>query len=315
MMIPDPPATNTETPPVEPTPEPEGDTTPPTIISVSPANEATGVDIDVEIVITFSEPMDRDSAEAAYLSEELPSSGVSFAWNEESTVMTVIPNSPLTLPSGTDPEQVQARTYRYVVLNTAKDVAGNALESGTFSFSSLREIRRVFGSMQDRSLTGNYRSNDDYGNNECQRNNRDTMCVGDVNATNQLRGFMTFDAVEAPEGTRRVSMAEVAFEITGTAGQPFQRLNDLLGEHVAFQQINLQAFNAQPLMSLGVVADAGGVGSILTADVREAVQADIENQRRTQFRFRFQTAANNNMFDAIASSWDTHQLNVTFVVE
>lgn len=69
--------TPTPTTPTTPTPEP--DTTPPTVVSISPANGATAIESDANIIITFSEGMDQAATEAAYQSADLPTSEVSFS--------------------------------------------------------------------------------------------------------------------------------------------------------------------------------------------------------------------------------------------
>jgi uncharacterized protein YceK len=65
--------TTTPTPPA-----PGSDTTSPTVVSISPPNGAKGVKDDENIIITFSEKMDKAATQAAYQSADLPASEVTF---------------------------------------------------------------------------------------------------------------------------------------------------------------------------------------------------------------------------------------------
>lgn len=101
-----------------------GDTTPPSIISVTPANGAANVEITQNVVLVFSESMDKTSVQSAF---SMKTSGAdvpgSVAWSSQDTVMTFTPSSPLSYSS---------RFYANVT-TAAKDVAGNSLPS---AFSS-----------------------------------------------------------------------------------------------------------------------------------------------------------------------------------
>lgn len=120
-------------------PDPEDDLTPPTIISISPEDGAKGVPSDSPIVITFSEPMDHVSTEAAYESATLPAGRVTFDWNDDSTVLTVLPIDGLQYASGTTPSS-PAKVYSIAISSTAEDRAGNQLEDVAWSFATLRTI-------------------------------------------------------------------------------------------------------------------------------------------------------------------------------
>ena len=116
------------------------DTTRPTIVSVTPANNATGVRADTNIVITFSEPMERVATQAAYQSTDLPSGAVAFSWNAESTVLTINPSTDLAYATGGN-LSVAARAFALSVTTTAEDDAGNRLASDfNWSFRTLRRI-------------------------------------------------------------------------------------------------------------------------------------------------------------------------------
>lgn len=102
------------------------DTTPPSIVSVSPPDGATGVAVDSNLAIGFSEPMNQASVEAAFQSAL---GAVNLHWNAEGTVLTLDPKSDL--EGGKD--------YSFSIAASAKDRAGNGLKNpGSFSFKTVQ---------------------------------------------------------------------------------------------------------------------------------------------------------------------------------
>lgn len=117
------------------------DMTPPAIVSVYPAAGATGVRSDENIVITFSEPMDHATTEAAFESTELRPATLS--WNASSTVLTANPLANLVYAEGTD-LSVTAREYTASLTSTAEDESGNRLaDAFTWNFQTLRRITQA----------------------------------------------------------------------------------------------------------------------------------------------------------------------------
>ena len=307
-------------PPVmeEPPPPEEEDPNVPRIVAVSPEDGATAVFSDTPLVITFSTPMNQAATQAAYQSEGIPSSGVTFTWNEDGTELTVTPNQPLAYATGTDPNTVPARRYSFFISASAEDLAGNQLASPEeFSFSVLRQINGTFFAVQNRDLTGSWRSNDTYGAGECAKN-QINMCVGDTrvnNASEQYKGFITFDLSSLPSTMASVSEARLNLQITGTSGNPFGGLGGLFLEHADFDVIGSDAFNAEPLSDLGRIATSANTGTMLSVNVLPAVEADANNRITTQYRLRFQAETDNDIqSDAILSTWDTQSLNVSYLV-
>jgi len=304
----------------EPPPEPEG----PFIVDVAPTDGAVGVSADSAITLHFSEPMDRSATEAAYQSENLPSSAVTFEWNEDSTELTVVPLEPLAYDVGEDPALVQARRINYFVSASAASAGGSRLaQPYEFSFSLLRQIAFTVFAVQDRELSGNFRSNDTYGAGVCAEN-AVNMCVGDVRVngeSEQYRGFISFVLSELPESALSVS-AVLGLEISSTSGNPFAGLGGLLLEHARFATIDLDAFGADSVSELGLIADAGGTGTRVSADVSEAVLSDLSSdemvasgQGLSQYRLRFEDETDNDaQSDAIVSAWDTQTLDVSYLL-
>ena len=299
----------------EPLPEPSG----PVIVSVSPENGARGVDNDAPIVLSFSEPMDRPSTEAAYQSELVPSRSVLFSWNEESTELRITPSEPLEYGVGSSPELAEARRVSFFISASATSSEGEPLERPyESSFSLSRRVSFAVPALADRGMSGNYRSNDSYGAGACAEDELN-MCVGDVRVgrqSEQYKGFVSFELASAlPEDARELS-AELRLALTGTSGNPFGNLGGLLIEHVRFDQIGLDAFDAQPLDALGTMAAVDESGSELSAEVSSALLADLEASRGlSQYRLAFEDPTDADAAsDAIISALDTQRLEVSFLV-
>jgi hypothetical protein len=306
---PPPPSTVTQ-PPDEMQPEV------PRIVSVSPADGARAVSNDVHIVITFSVPMDQARTEAAYQSEGVPSSSVSFSWNDAGTVLTITPNDPLDYPTGSDPAAVDVRSINYFLSASAQDLEGQHLAApAEFSFDLLRQINVSLAARQNRDLTGSWRSNDTYGQGNCARN-QDTVCVGDTGAGgDQYKGFMSFDLTPLPNGMAQLSAARLNFQITQRAGNPFNGLGALTLDHAAFEAIGPDAFQADPLAALGRIATNGNTGTVLQVDVRTALSADVGNRSQAQFRLAFEQETNDNgNADTLISAWDTQRIDVSYLI-
>lgn len=306
----------------EPCGEPPCDAEPappeaPVIVEVSPADGAIGVANDANIVLRFSQPMDRASTEAAYQSESIPSGSVSFLWNEESTELTIVPQAVLEYGVGSEPELAEARRQSFFISASAADSGGRRLTRPyEFSFSLLRQVSFTVFAVQDRDLSGSFRSNDTYGTGQCARGEIN-MCVGDqrVGGENvQYKGFVSFELSELPEEIQALS-ATLSLEITDTAGNPFAGLGGLMLEHTRFERIDAEAFDADSLDELGMIAAQGAAGSVVSAEVGEVFLADGRERSLTQYRLRFEeTSDDDNAADAVISAWDTQRLDVTYLL-
>ncbi len=307
-----------EDPPLDPEP------TVPTIIEVFPEDGATGVDGETPIVITFSEPMNQAATEAAYQSEGIPSTGVSFSWNEGGTELTITPDEPLAYDSGPDPASVEARRHSFFISSSAEDLEGDSLAStAEFSFSVLRQIEGTFLAVQNRDLSGNWRSDGTYDGpnltSNCARDSTQNMCVGDATDNDRWQGFITFDLGTLPATMTRISEATLGLQITSGDGTPFGNGNGSLGrlmvDHIAFEEIGVAAFTAPALATVGPIAETGAVGSVLNMDVLSAVAIDAEARPLTQFRLRFERGTDNNQdADVVRSDWDTQTLAVKYLI-
>jgi hypothetical protein len=114
---------------------PAVDTTAPAVDGVSPADGATGVATNAAVSVTFSEPMDKTSAQAAFslvrASDGAAVAG-SFSWS--GSTMAFRPAAAL----------AEGTAYRATVAAGARDLAGNELAtSRTWTFGTLTTVTAV----------------------------------------------------------------------------------------------------------------------------------------------------------------------------
>lgn len=96
----------------------------PSVSAVNPEDTATDVPVSTNVVVRFSEPMNRSSAQAAFGLRKAGSTtklGGSFSWSSDGTTMTFNPTYNL---AG------KGVRYDVSVTNAAKDLVGNAMGAG-----------------------------------------------------------------------------------------------------------------------------------------------------------------------------------------
>lgn len=263
------------------------DATPPSVVASTPADGARGVASAARIEITFSEPMDTRATEAAYASRDLPARDVSLSWHDDDSVLSIEPKEPLTIASGTDLAQIEAREYGIQLSSAASDRAGNPLAPFELTFSVVRELTQVISASVDRTLSGNWRSDDTYGAEVCEDVDA-TICVGDsLSLGTTYRGFASFDLSSLPADRQTISRAGVSVIVAAAYNFPFLALGALQIEHVRFAAIGMPSFEQDAKAALGTLASGGNVGDTLSADVSSALRADAA-ERLTQFRLRFE---------------------------
>src|SRR5687768_13798291 len=116
---------------------------PPTVVSTVPANNAAGVRPDARIVVQFSKAMNQATVEAAWTSADVPAAQVAFAWNANGDTLTVTPNQPLPVATGTglNPSTVTATRIMYSVAATATDTMGKPMASALAAqFTTIRRL-------------------------------------------------------------------------------------------------------------------------------------------------------------------------------
>jgi Bacterial Ig-like domain len=279
------------------------DITPPTVVSVSPENGAKGVTSDATIVITFSETMERVSTQASYQSAALPAGGVTFSWNDESTILTIKPNTPLIYAAGDKPATLVAKSYNFSLTNTAKDVSGNALSEVSSSFSTLRQVYVEVPSQP--TLNGTVSSNGDLG----LGSSTGIINVGDDANKTGARGFVSFD-LSAIQSGASIKDAQLRLNKLNVINAPYELL-DCTPTQIqfcpAFAPLNLEHISYGPSLeaadyNAGFLGELGFFDTMSTPlghvkkDVTAAVSDDLSNRdargSRSQYRLLFSLQTN-----------------------
>ncbi len=266
-----------------PNPTPSTDTTPPTVVAISPADGAKGVKDDQSIVITFSENMDKSATQAAYQSGDLPATEVTFSWNAAGTVLTIKPNDFLEYAAGDD-TSIAAKTYALSVTNLAKDDAGNALGAFSSSFSTLRLISPVIYAIAnlDGEVIGV--------TNATAISNSAVIRVGDT-ADSILRGFFSFDLTGIPANVV-ADEARLFINKEGVEGNPYE-FSDMSLDHVNYgNSLTGDDYDTPVLADLGIFDSASAPATgYLSSNVTSALNDDLASRtsrgNRSQYRLSF----------------------------
>jgi hypothetical protein len=264
------------------------DVTAPTILAVSPTDGAIGVHGDAVITITFSEPMDRATVEAAWTSTDLPASVVEFAWNATDDMLTVTPDRGLPLATGVglDPSVVTARTIAFEIAASAADRAGNQLAGATRTlFATQRRLTIKLAPVL--LLTRSIRA-DGFVFPDAES----VLRIGDTIDNLQLKTFLTFTLPALPAGAA-LDSASLVVSQTAVAGLPYT-LGEIVVRHVSIATINAGVFASAPLADGGTLSTTPALG-VRSLDVAPLVAADLAAQRpNSQFRIEFPAATNAN---------------------
>ncbi|MCA9576936.1 MAG: Ig-like domain-containing protein [Polyangiales bacterium] len=209
----------------------------PTVVSTSPEDEATGVHAEAAIVFEFSEPMDPDTTEAAYVSNELPANMVTFGWDAEFRTLTILPTNDLPYAEG-GPD-VGALGFAATIGATAESAAGEPMgESASVHFTTLRRITDEATLVA--ALTG-------YGSSTGSSAST-SVIVGDATTNSGLRGLLTFSVADVPEGVQ-LEQARFVIDETGRVGNADAGLGQLQAAHVFFGAL-ADGFSAEILAGL-----------------------------------------------------------------
>jgi hypothetical protein len=296
------------------------------VSGVSPADGATGVDSDAEIVITFSGPVDESAIEAAYQSSDLPAAALTFVWNAGRTALTLKPKSALTFQAGA-PDASGAvsfppKTYHYG-FNLLACATSNALFAGCdFSFSTLRQASSELAAIPSR--TGNWTDGEGEGIHDCLRSAKapyvPTVCIGDDSNNVRYTGFVSIDLSPLPVGIVRFSSARLTADAL-VYGSPSE-LGPSLLEHVAFGVLSQAALTAPTLANFGAFYSGTGLASgshlELSEDVASAVTADYASRRTddnlTQYRLSFANIDPEGVWDDIELPTSGIQLSTIYLL-
>jgi hypothetical protein len=289
---------------------PEPDVQAPEVASSLPGPAGVGVPADAAIAITFSEPMNIASVEAAYSSADLTVDAVSFSWNTEGTILTITPNKPLDYASGfgTDPSTVAARQYAVSIGAGATDLAGNPLAAPyalTFatkrrmvaSIATIGDLTRVARDTQVLSLAN-------------------PIWVGDTDTAATYRSYLTFDLSALPPSTE-IEFAEFLGRQLAPTNSPYN-LGTLVAEHVTFPQMTdamgASALGGALVFSTNATAESKRVE--VTADVQDDIENRASRSSHSQFRLRFEQATNSNgNTDTAVFAKDTFAMSIVYVAD
>jgi hypothetical protein len=263
----------------------------PTIVKVTPADRASGVAKDVNVVIQFDRPMSKAATQAAFQSTALLPAV--FTWNTDGSELTVNPNQDLSYATGIGNTAVTALSYSFTLTTAARDAQGAALAAdATVTFTTSRQLSTTLPDPEGTAtgaLTG-------YVIEDLQSNpsNYVDPCAGDALDVKEY-GFATFDLAPLPSDAESVVSARLTATVLNVTGTPFD-MGPLHVEDVAYDSLNT-AFTASLSGDLG---DLLYMATDLTGslDVGAAVQADFAqratNGNHTQFRFAFLLPVSNN---------------------
>ena len=307
----------TPVPPVIPSPgPPPGDTTAPTIVSVTPGNGEIGVTKDVKIVVTFSEAMNKATTELAYQSSDMPA--VSFAWSDGDTKLTIDPTGDLAYSVG-------GTLYSFKLTSTATDLAGNALTEVTSTFRTLRELTRTFESVA--VLDGDVRSDGVVNAAACGN-----ICVGDSALVDnaQYKGFLSFNltplATDGLTSSSRITSAVFSAYQMAVDGAPYTDLilgsQRLLVAHVNYgPSLTAPDFNTPILSNEGNLAEDADVewkAESVVASVRDDWDNRAARDNRSQYMLYFAKSTDGDGIADIAyfseSGVNKPELTVKFLV-
>ena len=281
----------------------------PTVVSISPANAATGVRADAKIIVTFSQPMDQAATQAAYQSSDLPASSVGFTWDASSTVLTVKPNAPLEYAKGTT-ISIEPKSYAFTLTGAAKDKSGSPFVTLTSSFTTLREITLSLPSQE--KLDGSIVFTD------AGHSKIDLLIVGDDFYNFRYRSFLSFDLSGVPNVPSSSNLLRATLRLfkNRREGDPYLNLNpstcDGTGtvqcdqyttlnlDHVNYGlSLDQTDFYTPTLAVLGAIDNLYVVvKSYVQADVLSAVRDDLANrttrENRSQYRLSFPLLTNSD---------------------
>jgi hypothetical protein len=249
-----------------------------------------GVLADTNIVITFSEAMDRVSTQAAYQSADVPAAGVTFTWNAANTVLTVNPNANLAYAEGQVPTAVTAREFAISITDTAEDAAGNALEQDyAWSF---RTARRITHPMPIEGHTGRW--NASYmlnGFNHCITDTANVP-VGDDGDGAFHQAFIEVDLSELPTNIIAWESAVLTLRHNLTEGSPNPSLGALNVEHIRVDPIE----SVSPTTATRTVLDTLAVTNTPATFVAEILPALVDDydDELTVSQLRFAYAIKDN---------------------
>jgi hypothetical protein len=261
------------------------DRTPPTIVSVTPASNTTGVIRTASITVNFSEAMDLASSQAAFSVAAPAGVTGTFTWANANKSMTFKPTASF----------AYGDVVRFQVSNAAKDAAGNAkattdvfqftvVKSATVNLVCIDALDGFVNSLPTAYPSGN-------------------LTAGDSGAGGTLRAYEAFDLGGLPPETTGITAAYIYVDQYSVAGTPYgsTSLGDLLWDHVNYGPTLEATDYGTPLLvhsyNEGILSSSATLGwkssSVLFA-VLDDWTARVARGNRSEYVIRFTRDLINN---------------------
>jgi len=260
------------------------DTTPPAVLSTSPADGQRGVLKDVELVVHFSEPMDPACSEAAYSSNDpgLRPGEVTFAWDDAAT-LRVRPSDPLAYS-----EDENDKVYAFTIRKTACDRAGNPMTAQ--HVTRFYVLRKLTGTLYSEAALDGHVASDGR-----VFDGRPDLGAGDGPNNVYAQAFLSFDLGLLNPDPVEVLQAQLLLRKEQVMGSPAADLGALIVEHVYFgaslQRLGARALELEALEPDEPCSFDDLSGAWFTCWKPVAVQDDVDHwlarSGRSQFRLRF----------------------------
>jgi len=260
---------------------------PPRVLSVTPADAATGVLKDTNVVIQFSAPMNQALTVKAV--HAMLGSDVQVTWGRDGTQLTLDPKQDLSYATGSTAVAVEPLQYSVSIASSAADLAGNPLDSA-FAISFHTACELTVNMTQDDSLGGWVTDSGD----PTDMSKFVRPWIGDDLSDYPMRGFVSFDLKRLPDTLEAITQATLTVTQHDVQGEPFS-LGALELDHVSFAALGLEAYKAEAVPSYGPLfaeLTTEPVSVDVTATVRADFAAGPADTIRSQFRFAFESGSN-----------------------
>ena len=269
----------------------------PSILNSFPADGQAGVLWNAVIEIEFDAPMDSMSVEDAYSSETLPREFTTFEWNEDETILRIIPHEDLKIATGSDPEDVVAFEYDYAIGTSARSAAGEQLDEQLFAqFTTVRGIATTLSGKGD--LTGCVKSsNESFKTIWVGDSGQNVSEDDDTNA--HYLAVVSFSLEDLGDDVVAFDKVELRLDQAVNAGAPYFQLKTPLNKSEGLELYDIEysertwsEVSEAELSKLGLLSSSAIPA--LSFDVSENVVADYDAQRLSQFVMRFTKTTNGN---------------------
>jgi hypothetical protein len=254
-----------------------GDCVRPTVVGTSPADGARGVRADARLVVTFSEPMNPTTTQAAFSSPDIPAP--SFSWDATGAILTVTPGASLEYARGGP--AVMPRLYSFSISAAATDRAGNLLDRGvTVTFATLRrlDVAVIADGLESGSVSGDGSVGIDQG-----------FVFTNCNSAKygpETRAFLSFSLATLPAAAE-IESAELALrQVVVEAGQTFP-MAPIEVAQVHFSALSAMTFTTLPAPELGALVKGGDAWTLATPALHDALVTEYQNRAQNGNRARY----------------------------